>query len=51
MLTVKMKANDRFILNLYHDSLIRLPVRMGALDFYKINKERPDLEDAVIQAQ
>lgn len=38
-------------MNLYYDKLIKLPLRIGTLDFYKINRDRPDLKDTIMQAK
>ena len=51
MLNMRVNSHDNLILNLYHHRLIKLPLRIGTLDFYKISKDRPDLEDTILQAE
>ena len=51
MLNMRVNSHDNLILNLYYDRLIKLPLRIGTLDFYKISKDRPDLEDTILQAE
>jgi hypothetical protein len=51
MLNIRINSHDNLILHLYYDSLIKLPLRIGTLDFFKINKKRPDLDDTIRQAQ
>jgi hypothetical protein len=50
MLNIRINSHDNLILNLYYDQLIKLPIRIGTLDFFKITKDRPDLSDAIRQS-
>lgn len=50
LLNIRINSHDNLILNLYYDKLIKLPLRIGTLDFYKISKDKPDLFDTIRQA-
>ena len=50
MLMIRINSHDNLILHLYYDKLIKLPLRIGTLDFFKINMKRPDLDDTIRQA-
>jgi hypothetical protein len=51
MLNLRFSSHDNLILHLYYDSIIKLPLRIDTLEFYKVTASMPDFPDAVRQSK
>ena len=47
VMMVRLNAHDNLVFNLYEDGLVKLPIRVGTLDFHLINPHSPILSDTL----
>jgi len=51
LLDLRINSNDNFIYRIYRNYLIKLPLRIGTLEFDKITEAKPYLKDTIRQGQ
>ena len=50
LINLRVESNDNFIYHIYKNFLIKLPLRIGTLEFDKITNDKPYLKDTIRQA-